>query len=95
MGAVQALGDPDAAQGEGGVDDAVHAPVEELGDRRVLLGRVAAGVDGQDEVLAVPGGLHGAAQQPAAKGEEAISSVTRPITAVRRRRRPRATGSGR
>lgn len=68
VGAVQALGDTDAAQGEGGVDDAVHAPVEELGDRRVLLGRVAAGVDGQDEVLAVPGGLHGAAQQPAGEG---------------------------
>ncbi len=89
---MQALGDPDPAQGHRGVDDAVHAPVEEFGDGRVLLGGVAAGVHGEDEVVAVPGGLHGPAQQP--PGERGRGDLVRDQADHGRTATAQAAGDG-
>ncbi|EST19665.1 hypothetical protein M878_41585 [Streptomyces roseochromogenus subsp. oscitans DS 12.976] len=94
--AVQPLGYPDPAQGHGRVDDAVSPPVEGSATAASSL----AGSPPESTVTTrwPPSQVVSTAprsSRPAGERDEAISPVTSPITDVRRRRRPRATGAGR
>lgn len=61
--AAQPRRDGHATQGHRRVDDAVHPAVQQLGDRGGLLVGIAAGVHREHQVVPVPSGLHGTAQQ--------------------------------